>query len=249
MFRRFIEANIAVSRAINKFLPAALTTDGNYWFQQNVLRKRFVPGEKVFDVGGGSRPWYAVEDKQRLRLRIVGIDISADELKAAPEGSYDQVVATDITTYIGDESGDRVICQATLEHVADAAGAIRAIASLLKSGGEACIFAPCRNALFAQTNRVLPQEFKTRMLGAIYPYAAEGHDGFPAPYDRSAPSSIRALAEQSGLTVVEQGTFWVSGYFYFFVPAYCCWRIYQFASWLIRGEDACESFYFVLRKN
>lgn len=248
MLRGFFDANIKLARWVNRMLPASVRTDGNYWFQENILRGAMKGGEKVYDLGGGSRPWFSADEKQRLRLYIVGMDICAEELAAAPPGSYDETAAVDITKLIGDGSGDAVICQATMEHVDDAAGAIRGIASVLKPGGQAYIFAPCRNALFAQINRALPQEFKKNMLGRIYPYAAEGHDGFPAPYDRCAPSSIRALAEQNGLKVVREGTFWVSGYFYFFFPAYLGWRLYQMASWLVRREDACESFYFVFRK-
>ena len=138
--RRFFEANLALCRAINLRLPWALRTDGNYWFQQNVLQNGFLSNQVVCDIGGGSRPWLSPEEKQRLNLKVVGIDISEEELQAAPAGAYDKIIAADICKFVGDASFDVVICQALLEHVPDTKGALRAIASSLKPNGLAYIF-------------------------------------------------------------------------------------------------------------
>lgn len=247
--RRFFEANLALCRAINLRLPWALRTDGNYWFQQNVLQNGFLSNQVVCDIGGGSRPWLSPEEKQRLNLKVVGIDISEEELQAAPAGAYDKIIAADICKFVGDASFDVVICQALLEHVPDTKGALRAIASSLKPNGLAYIFVPCRNALFAQINRALPQDLKRRILFFFWPYAAEGHDGFYAYYDGCSPSTVEAVARDLGLEAQDKRAFWASGYFYFFLPAYFLWRFYQLISWSILGEDSCESFCFVLRKS
>lgn len=248
MFRRLIDGNIAVCRAINKRLPEDWRTDGNYWFQQNVLATGISPGDTVFDLGGGSRPWISPGEKTQLDLTVVGLDIDATELCAAPSGSYDEIIATDLCSFLGNGTADKVICQATLEHVPDTAGAIRAIASILKPGGQAYIFAPGRNALFARLNRALPESIKKRVLALLYPYAGEGHDGFQSYYDQCTPSSIEALARANGLEVTSRRTFWVSGYFYAFVPAYLAWRIIQRFARMTSGDDACETFCVVLRK-
>jgi SAM-dependent methyltransferase len=247
--RAFINANVALARATNLLLPKSLCTDGNFWFQQKVLADACLAGETVFDIGGGSRPWITPAERQRLGLYVVGLDISAAELAAAPVGSYDEAIAADLCSYVGKGDADVVICQALLEHVPDANGALRAIASALKPGGRAYIFAPCRYAVFAQLNRVLDQDLKRRVLFFLFPYAAEGHDGFVAYYDHCSPNAVKAIVHDLGLSVEQSGTFWVSGYFYFFFPAYLLWRAYQFFSWIALGRDACESFYYVLRKD
>jgi 2-polyprenyl-6-hydroxyphenyl methylase/3-demethylubiquinone-9 3-methyltransferase len=249
LIRGFLNANVALCRAINRRLPWALRTEGNYWFQENVLRNGFEPNQIVYDIGGGSRPWFTPEEKRRLNLTVVGLDISEEELRAAPAGSYDKMVAADVCGFIGDASSDAAICQALLEHVPDTKSAIRAIASTLKPSGVAYFFIPCRNAPFAQLNRILPQELKRKILYSIWPYAAEGHDGFRAYYDNCSPSKIEAIARLYGLEVKAKGTFWASGYFYFFFPAYLVWRFYQLIAWCFLGEDGCESFFFVFRKS
>ncbi|GLK69703.1 class I SAM-dependent methyltransferase [Hansschlegelia plantiphila] len=246
--RSFLNLNIAAARVINQRLPEDYRTDGNFWFQKNVLKNGFRDGDVVYDVGGGSRPWFTVEQARALNLTVIGVDISGDELRAAPEGSYDEIIEADLCEFSNDRKADRIICQATLEHVHDSAGAIRSISGLLKPGGEAFTFCPCRNALFARLNRRLGHDVKKKLLGAAFPYTEEGHDGFAAPYDKCTPGDMRRLAEENGLSVAFLKTFWVSGYFYVFLPAYLGWRVYQLVARAVQGEDACESFCMILRK-
>ncbi len=247
--QNFISLNTRLSGKCDKLFPQRYSTDGNYWFQQNILHLALSQGETVYDLGGGARPWVSAEQKSKLDLHITGLDISLDELKLAPEGSYDEIVATDLCSYEGNASADVVICQATLEHVPDNNGSIRAIASVLKPGGKAYIFAPCRNALFALVNRLLPQETKIRILNRLFPYTTDGHDGFEAPYDNCFPSRLEKIARENGMSVIRKETFWTSGYFKIFFPAYLFWRIYQSIARLLIGDDACETFILVLQKD
>ncbi len=71
-----------------------------------------------------------------------GLDIDKEELIQAPEGSYDEIICTDITKYRGNLEADIVICQALLEHVKGVENAFMAISSILKPGGLALIFVP-----------------------------------------------------------------------------------------------------------
>src|SRR5439155_1407105 len=106
------------------------------------------------------RPWLSVERKGALQLKVIGFDISRSELEAAPQGSYDATICADITRFVGEEKADVAICAALLEHVSDVDKALRGIASMLKPGGLAVVFIPCRNTLFARLNLLLPQNFK-----------------------------------------------------------------------------------------
>lgn len=110
------------------------------------------------------------------------------------------------------------------------------------------IFAPARNALFARLNLLLPEDFKRRLLFALFPGKAKGHDGFRAYYDKCTPSQIEAMAARHGLVVEQRRIFWISSYFMAFVPAYLAWRAYQGISALFIGDDAAESFIYVFRK-
>lgn len=249
LLRAFLEQNIKISRALDSLLPERLRTDGNKYFVAHVVPTVLERGMTVYDLGGGSNPCIRPELKQRLGLRVVGLDISVEELASAPQGAYDRTIAADLCTLRGAGDADLVICQATLEHVHDTPGAIRAIAETLAVGGRACIFAPSRNAAFARLNLLLPERVKTALLFSLFPHKATGHDGFKAFYDRCTPRDIEALARDNGLSVEQCHLFWFSSYFLILTPVYAVWRVAQCFAWLVLRNDAAETFAYVLGKD
>jgi SAM-dependent methyltransferase len=158
------------------------------------------------------------------------------------------VIAADLCQYRGDGTADLVICMATLEHVPDAAGAIRAIASCLRPGGRACLFMPSRNAVFARLNLILPQRLKERLLFNLIPEKAAGHDGFPAFYNACTPRQMIDLARSAGLEPETRELYWISSYFMILTPVFVIWRVWQGLFWLIARDQAAETFALVLRK-
>lgn len=246
--RSLINANVWLSGAFDRLLPGAARSDGNKTFIAEYLPRAVGPGSTVYDLGGGSRPFVDLATKRKLKLTVVGIDVSAEELAAAPRGIYDREIAADLCTFTGNASADSVVCQALLEHVPDGAGAMRAIATTLKPGARAFIFAPSRNAVFARLNLLLPQALKERLLYALFPHKAEGHDGFRAYYDRCTPRDLEALAAENGLIVEERRLFWISSYFSIFAPAYLAWRLMQGFLYLLLRENAAETYIYVLKK-
>lgn len=248
-WRKFLRANYTVSRWIDSFLPAKLRQDGNEFFLSDVLPRALQADSTVYDLGGGSRPCVSREQKARLGLRLVGLDVSGDELAAAPAGTYDQAIVADLCTYTGSGTADSVICQATLEHVPDTVGAMRGLATCVRPCGAVYLFAPCRNAVFARMNLILPERLKQFMLFNLFPEKAKGHDGFRAFYDHCTPGQIEAIARSNGLEIEERRLFWTSSYFFIFTPAYLLWRIWQGLAYLVIGKDAAESFVYVLRKS
>ena len=249
IFRKFVALNVSVSKALNSMLPKRLSVDGNRFFLDQLAPDKFSANDLVFDVGGGSRPYISVEKKQELKLTIVGLDIDEIELLKAPQGSYDEIIAHDLCTFSGSQNANIVICQATLEHLPNTAGAVRAISTILKPGGSALIFAPSRNALFARLNLLLPQKLKEKILYTIEPgEEVVEHQGFPAHYDKCTPREIEELAKEFGLEITQRHLFWVSSYFFNFVPAFLIWRLWQGILYLVVKENAAETFAYVLTK-
>lgn len=245
----FVQANQAASLWIDRLLlPDRLRKDGNKTFQSEILPRYVTSGMRVYDLGGGSQPYFSPGHKASLGLHVTGLDISAEELDASPEGGYDRKIVADLCTFQGSGDADLVVCQATLEHVPDTGGAIRAIAETLAPGGKAVLFLPCRNAVFARLNLLLPEGLKKRLLFALFPHKAEGHDGFKAYYDRGTPRDIADLAHQNGLEVQEQQLFWISSYFMIFTPVFLLWSLYQGLAYLVVREQGAETFTVVLRK-
>ena len=245
--RRFIHANRRASTAMNNLLPLSLRRDGNNHFRTRILPDAMRNGATVYEVGGGSQPFADSDTKRRLGLRTVGIDVDADELAAAPEGTYDEVIVADLCRYRGDADADIVICQATLEHVHDTRAAIFAIASILKPDGLAYIFAPSRNAVFARLNLILPQGLKEKILYAVSPEVKD-HQGFPAHYDQCVPREIESIFNAAGLTVVQRELFWMSSYFMVFTPLFVVWRLWQGLFYLVAGDNAAETFIYVVQR-
>jgi SAM-dependent methyltransferase len=249
MIRAALNANIALSRAFDRrVLPQHFTTDGRRDLRLNVVPRYIQPGMTVWDVGGGSQPQFPLDVKAALLLNVVALDLDANELAKAPPGSYDRTVVADLATYRGRGEADAVICNCCLEHVRDTSAAFRALASLLKPGGTLLVFTPSRNALFARLNMALPQRFKARLLHWAWPHTREGHQGFPAYYDRCTPRDFRRMADAVGLEVVELRPYYLSGYFAVLAPAYLLWRLWVLGFWLLRDEQAAETFTMVARR-
>lgn len=233
---------------INKLLPLQLQRDGNSYFRTHILPGAMRSGATVYDVGGGSQPFADAKMRQSMNLHTIGIDIDADELAAAPEGTYDSVIVADLCGYRGASDGDIVICQATLEHVHDTRAAIHSIASILKPNGFAYIFAPSRNAAFARLNLALPQGLKEKILFSVSPEVKD-HQGFPARYDQCVPRQIEAIFKSAGLIVVRRELFWMSSYFMVFTPLFVIWRLWQGLFYLVAGDNAAETFIYVVQRS
>ncbi|MGE5567078.1 MAG: methyltransferase domain-containing protein [Parcubacteria group bacterium] len=245
--RRLLNSQVKLSRAFDKLLPADMRVDGNAYFNTDFVEAYVRPGQRVWDVGSGRFPYFSLEDKKRLKLHVTGLDIVAKELAAAPKGAYDEAVTGDLTRFTGKGQADLVVSNAVLEHVRDTRAAMRAIASLLKPGGEAALFLPSRNAVFARLNIVLPEGLKRWLLQNLKP-GYKGNAGWPAFYDRCTPRDFRRMAKENGLTVVELKSFYISSYFMAFFPLYVLWRVWMLLFRAVAGENAAETFCIALRK-
>jgi SAM-dependent methyltransferase len=244
----FIGAQTSLSRSFDRCLPTDYLVDGNREYLDEFAPRHLHPGAVVWDVGGGKNPFVSRETKEKLGLRITGLDLSQAELDAAPSGIYDHTVCADITTYQGGQGdADVVLCQAVLEHVADTAAALAAIDRILKPGGCAVLFVPSRNAAYARLNMILPEKFKRAILFTVYPRMRRSH-GFPAYYDRCTPGNFREMSRSLGLMVEELRTYHCSSYFSCFFPVHLIWRLWLIAFRWISGEQAAETFSVTLRK-
>ncbi len=231
-----------------RFVREHFRVDGNVHFIDEIVPRHLRPHSVVYDIGGGKQPLISLSTKTQLRLTIVGLDIDAGELARAPSGSYDRAICADIQHYQGQGDADLVICQALLEHVESQPAALQGVFSMLKPGGVALVFVPCRNSLYARLNLMLSQELKRKILFYLSP-RAKHEQGFPAYYDCCTPRQFRSLVRQYNGSVVQEQYYYRSSYFFFSFPTYALWRVWVAASHIILGEQACESFSIVFRRN
>ncbi|MBI4293883.1 MAG: methyltransferase domain-containing protein [Betaproteobacteria bacterium] len=248
MLRALIKSQQFLSRVADRILfPRAWRVDGNRDYLESLVHKYLREGITIYDLGGGKNPFISLDQKKALSATVVGLDICENELSRAPDGVYDRTIVHDIATFRGHEDADLVLCRAVLEHVRNTAGAIEAISSILRPGGKALIFVPSRNALYARLNKLLPEHVKKMLLFAIYPGTKRDH-GFPAFYDQCVPSQLVAVSKKYGMEVAEERYYFISYYFFFCFPCYIIWRIWLVLFWIIKGNDAAETFSVVLVK-
>lgn len=245
--RRFIRTQQAISVRFDNVLPLGYRVDGNRDFRENFAPRYLEPGSVVLDVGGGKRPFVDGETKRALGLRVIGVDIDADELRRAPAGVYDDEICCDVARLDLREAADLAICQAVLEHVHDTNAAIANMARALKPGGRMVLFVPSRNAVFARLNLLLPERAKKWILYRLFPTTQEGH-GFVAYYDRCTPREIASIARSNGLMLLDKRMYFLSRYFAFFFPLYAVWRLWLIAFRAVSGDQAAETFSFAFEK-
>jgi SAM-dependent methyltransferase len=240
-FSAWLRMNARASRAFDRAIPPEMVVDGSRYFRDEFISRFVRAGMRVYDIGSGRFPQFSPNQKAHLKLVVVGLDMESSELAAAPSGSYDEYIAADATKYRGKGDADLVVCHAVLEHVRDVAGALAAIATTLKPGGRAAVFVPCRNALYARMNMLLPEGLKRWMLRRLH-VEYQGGGGWPAYYDRCTPRHFRRLAARCGLAVIELRPFYMSSYLMVFFPAWVIWRLWMLFFRAAAGEDAAETF-------
>lgn len=245
--QQLIRSQRAMCRGFDTLLPRSYRVDGNRDFRENFASHYIEPGFVVLDVGGGKHPFVDADTKHTLGLRVIGVDIDADELRQAPPGAYDAEICCDIALLDLKEAADVAICQAVLEHVRDTSAAIANMARALKPGGRMILFVPSRHAIFARLNLVLPERAKKWILFKVFPTTQEGH-GFVAYYDRCTPREIGSIAKSQGLKLLEKRMYYLSRYFAFFFPLYALWRVWTIIFRAVAGDQAAETFSFAFEK-
>lgn len=249
LFRLFINSQIKISNQFDQLImPAKFLIDGYQDFARLVVPKYLRENSVIYDIGGGKRPYITADLKAKLKdCYVIGLDINANELKAAPSDIYDETIVADIMDYEGKMDGDLVISLALLEHVENVEVALRGVASCLKKQGQVLLFVPSKNALFARINKILPERLKRQILFTLFPHS-QNTQGFPAYYDCCTPRDIKRIAQSMGFEVVDERHYYISSYFSFFFPLYLIWRFYILVFYLIAKEQAAETFGLVLKK-
>ena len=156
------------------------------------------PGETILDVGcGNARDIVPILD---AKARIIGIDVSEEMIR---QGKIDLARAgfPDVELKVGDatqlklssESFDGVLCSEVIEHIPDAAKAIREIHRVLKPGGRLVLSTPNRASWYGFDRYVL----WTKMLGMTWNH----------PFDHwRTMDEVCQLLREHGFHVVVTGT-------------------------------------------
>lgn len=244
--RTFVDANWKMSARLNHWAAAWGRKDG--WYEHPAkLSELLEPGMSVVDLGSGSNPAIPLEEKRRLGLHVIGVDIRQDALDAAPAGGYDEAVCGDAETFSRAGVADLVISRALAEHLRHPEKMFQRTWELLKDGGETLHFIPNRHAVFAHLNRIIPERTKRSLLHTIYPLS-RGHLGFEAFYRSCTPAGIRSILEGIGFRDIHITPYFCSNYFVAYLPAHAAMLGWQMTAMGLRASELCENFIVYARK-
>lgn len=247
IMRRFIEWNRYASWRLDELLdPRGRRGAGSSDFQA-ALESCLRPGLVILDVGGGKTPAVTPELKVSLGAQVIGIDISQEELSAAPAGSYDRTICADIAAAVSLPEADLAIAHSVTEHVRDPHAMYRNIFAALRPGGVSISYLPNKLAAHALVNSLLPHRL-TRALLKTFHWESSDALGFKAYYRYCYPSAMERLLRQAGFEAMEFRIHYRSQYGNFFVPLHTCELLWQLFTSRCRIRNLCEGFTVTARK-
>lgn len=161
---------------------------------ERAVGERLAPGVAVLDVGSGRHPALPAEALGDIG-RYVGLDVSSDELDAAPPGIYTETRVADLTRRADELVGafELIVSRQVLEHVSDLAATLENIRAYLRPGGHLVAMLSGALALQAVLNRLIPSPVGRRLMRDLLGRAPDSV--FPAYYDRCRHSALTELLE------------------------------------------------------
>lgn len=189
---RWSPSSLAVARrALVCQLPERYDCDHRDLFDR-YARPLLRPGATVLDVGAGRAPTFPAGARP-AGCTYVGLDLFALELEAAPPGSYDDVVATDVTTFVPSlaERFDAIISWQVLEHVRPLATAMENLRTYLRPGGQLVVHLSGALGLFGLLSRLVPARVTPALLERMFNRPRS--TTFPAYYDKCWASALTEI--------------------------------------------------------
>ena len=204
----------------------------------------------VLDIGGGKRCAFVKECRQFTGIKIIALDVSAEEL--AYNHDADTKIVFDIASGervpLEDASVDMVTSSSVLEHLQSIENAVKEVNRILKPGGKFISVLPSKFALFAMINQLLPHRLARKILFAIKP-EAKSTSGFKAYYNRCYYPALKSLLLKHGFTSADfMFDYNQSGYFSFFGPFALVSLIWDFLMYVLRVRPMCAYICFTAQK-
>jgi SAM-dependent methyltransferase len=150
-------------------------------------------GVSIVDIGAGRAPTLAIEDRPE-GCRYTGVDISAEELEAAPAGAYTDTVAADITDAPPlDGDYDVALSWQVLEHVKPLDRTLENLRRALRPGGTLLAQTSGSRAVFSILARALPHRARVLAMSKLLGHHEE--EKFPTAYDRCYATALNRMLE------------------------------------------------------
>jgi SAM-dependent methyltransferase len=248
MIRTFIRWNERLSKRIEPWLPQARLKIYPLYDETVARYMNEAPHRLVVDVGGGKTCAFARLRDPQAAPRIVGVDVSEEELAA--NSDLDEKHVADVTQGLpfDDATVDLVVSKTLLEHLGDVEAFILHARRALKPGGCFINLFPGKFASFSLINQALPRTLARKVLYFFKP-GNKPIAGFPAYYDRCYYSAFTALLRQHGFSIEEAyASYYAAHYYSFFFPLYAVAALYEMAVQGLGFRNLCAFVLVVARK-
>lgn len=183
-------------------LPPRYSTRWREPFDENVFG-RLTEGIMVLDVGSGRNPTVPPH-RRPLGTTYVGLDVSADELRAAGPGAYDDTFVADVAERVPALVGnvDLAVSWQVFEHVKPLDVALDNVRDYLKPGGTLVSLFSGGWSAFGVVNRLLPNAIGNLLVERSMRRMNSNQPVFPAYYDRCSEHALRSMMNEWSEVVI-----------------------------------------------
>jgi 2-polyprenyl-6-hydroxyphenyl methylase/3-demethylubiquinone-9 3-methyltransferase len=243
------QASLEVARqALARRLPARYPEGDRYGEGHRALFDTYAqpllkPGATVLDVGAGRAPTFPPAARPS-GCTYVGLDLLAGELAAAPVGSYDETVASDVTAFVPAlaDRFDAVISWQVLEHVKPLTTAMDNLRCYLRPGGQLVAQFSGTLGLFGLLSRLVPAKLTPVLLERMFDRPRS--TTFPAYYDRCWATALTKMGGPwASFEVIPRHE--GAGYFAFSRHVQAAYLAYE--EWAWRNDHANLASYYLVR--
>ena len=221
----FFQANREAARKMRNYLPQREHLPFRDYEEVVAQYMNRLGSPVVLDVGGGRKCSFS--QYRPLGAKLICLDISPEEL--AHNEDADELVLADATREIPlpEASVDLVVSRAVLEHLESPQAFLQHSYRVLRPGGFCIHVLPCKFALFALINQILPHKLGRKML--LYCHQSAAARGiFPAYYHRCYNNGMKRLFVENGFQIEEiRRYYFQSFYFEFFLPLFLLSALYE----------------------
>jgi 2-polyprenyl-6-hydroxyphenyl methylase/3-demethylubiquinone-9 3-methyltransferase len=189
---------------------------------------------RILDVGSGRRPALAPADRP-AGTHYVGLDLSAVELAAAPNGSYDETVAADLAQRVAGLEGqfDLALSWQVFEHVRPLDRALENLRAYLRPGGRMVAVLSGRFSINALVNVLVPSGLAVWLMRRLL--GRDPDSVFSAHYDSCYASALTELLKSWSVAEVTP-LFQGGAYFNFALPLRSVY--FRYENWASRAGRA-----------
>ncbi len=246
--RGFIRFNQRLANRIQRRLPHAQVSQ--FALYESALRQRLdsLSAGTIVDVGGGRACSFAGILRNRQDVKIIAVDISAEEMSFNVDVDECRVADVGLALPFSDESIDLIVSRTVLEHVSDVRRFVDESWRVLKPGAYSVHLIPCRYALFAIIARVIPFRIGRAILHYLRPQSV-GIVEFPVFYKDCYKSKIEELHRNAGFDHTEiKLTYFQSDYFDALLPAFILSVLYECITSFVRWQNLAAYMVVIGRK-